>query len=66
MLSWLKSFIWKPKEEEKVEKKKIVLMPKTHYMMTPLRILEWWNQEPKLDPLPKYPPSPKNTKETAQ
>ena len=57
MFSWIKSWFWKPKEKK--EEKKIVLLPNTHYTLTPIRILEWWHREPKLDPLPPYPPSPK-------
>ena len=64
MLSWLKSFIWKPEEEPQYPKQ--IVYPRGHYKLSPIRILEWFHQEKKLDPLPKYPPSPKNTKETAQ
>lgn len=60
MIAWVKSWFWKPKEEEKpVEKKKIELYPRSRYSLTPSRLLEWWAQEPKLDPLPPYPPSPR-------
>lgn len=59
MLSWLKSFIWKPKEEEKEQYPKQIVYPRGHYKLSPIRILEWFHQDPKLDPLPPYPPSPK-------
>lgn len=59
MLSWLKSWVWKPKEKEETQYPKQIVYPRGHYTLTPLRILEWWAQDPKLDPLPKYPPSPK-------
>lgn len=63
MMNWLKSWIWKSKEakERKEEKhKRITLLPKTHYILTPVKILEWWYQDhQKLDPLPPYPESPR-------
>jgi hypothetical protein len=66
MLSWLKSFIWKEEKKEETQYPKQIVYPRGHYKLSPLRILEWFHQEKKLDPLPKYPPSPKNMKETSQ
>jgi hypothetical protein len=59
MLSWLKSWWYRPtavKPEE--EKKKIVLLPGKH-TLSPYRLLEWFRQPAVLDPLPPYPPSPR-------
>ena len=70
MLSWLKSWFVKPKEvkeEKKVDYPKQIVYPRGHYILTPVKILEWWNKHPKkYEPLPPFPESPKNTKETEQ
>lgn len=56
MLAWVKSWIWKPEEKKEIEYPKQIVYPRGHYTLTPLRILEWWSSEPKLDPLPPFPP----------
>lgn len=59
MLGWIKSWFYRPtavKPEE--EKKKIVLLPGRH-TLSAYRLLEWFRQPTVLEPLPPYPPSPK-------
>jgi len=62
MISWLKSWFVKPKEEVQVQYPKQIVYPRGHYVLTPVKILEWWHQEPKLDPLPPFPESPRSSK----
>jgi hypothetical protein len=57
MLAWLKSFWVRPEPEpQKEERKKLIVLPQGRHTLSPYKILEWWNQPPKLDPLPPFPP----------
>jgi len=72
MLSWVKSFFFKPAvAEPDAPSQKIVVLPRGRHTLSPYRLLDWYSQQVdrQLDPLPPFPkteppvmPSPEHNK----
>lgn len=63
MLSWVKSFFFKPAvAEPDAPSEKIVVLPRGRHTLSPYRLLDWYSQQVdhQLDPLPPFPESLKD------